>query len=85
MYVSLCVIAGGATVWPFAGTFTFPEKGSGIMWYNVFRNSDADLMSIHNACPVILGNKWIGNKWISYDAQWNTFKCGLSEGSISDE
>ena len=60
----------------------FPEKGSGIVWYNLFRNSDEDLMSIHKACPVILGNKLIGNKWIGYNAQWNTSKCGLQEQSI---
>ena len=68
-------------MWPFAGISVFPEKGSGMIWYNVFRNSDVDLMSMHSACPVLLGNKWIGNKWIGYDAQWNHSHCGLSEGS----
>ena len=71
---------GGATVWPFARISVFPEKGSGILWYNLNRSGDVDYFSIHKACPVILGNKWIGNKWIGYNAQWevNTKNCGLS-------
>ena len=71
---------GGATVWPFARISVFPEKGSGILWYNLNRSGDVDYFSIHKACPVILGNKWIGNKWIRYNAQWevNTKNCGLS-------
>jgi len=27
------------------------------------------------ACPVLLGQKWIGNKWVGYNSQWNRRKC----------
>ena len=30
------------------------------------------------ACPVLLGQKWIGNKWVGYNAQWNKRKCQLN-------
>ena len=61
----------------------FPEKGSGLLWYNLFRNADPDLLTQHNACAVMLGNKWIGNKWIGYNAQWSSsMSCGLVEDDI---
>ena len=28
-------------------------------------------------CPVLYGDKWIGNKWIRWNAQMDTFKCFL--------
>ena len=75
-------IIGGATAFPYAGVSVFPDKGDGIIWYNLFRNEDSELNTYHGACPVLLGNKWIGNKWIGYKAQWNTVNCGLSEEEI---
>ena len=71
------VILGGATVWPYAGISVFPEKGSGILWYNRLRNNDLDFYMKHTACTVLLGNKWIGNKWIGYNAQWSGPNCAL--------
>ena len=75
---------GGATVWPFAGISVFPDKGDGIIWYNLFRNEDPDIHTHHSACPILLGTKWIGNKWIGYSNQWDTAKCSLSEETIFD-
>ena len=74
--------SGGATVWPFAGVSVFPHKGDGILWYNLFRNKDPDIYTHHSACPVLLGTKWIGNKWIGYNSQWDTAKCSLSEEAL---
>ena len=34
----------------------------------------------HMGCPVLYGNKWIGNKWIRWEAQMDTFKCFLPKG-----
>ena len=66
---------------PYAGRSVFSEKGDGIVWYNLLRNELVDKYTTHSACPVLLGNKWIGNKWISYNAQWNVFPCELSQNS----
>ena len=79
------LIIGGATVWPYAGVSAQPEKGAGIMFYNLFRNSDPDDMANHMACGILKGGKWIGNKWIGYNSQWNTKGCGLSEIDIYDD
>ena len=59
----------------------FPEKGDGIYWYNLLRSHMLDAHSGHGACPVILGEKWICNKWIGYDAQWkhDNMNCALSK------
>ena len=80
--ISSFVYSGGATVWPFAGVSVFPDKGDGILWYNLFRNKDPDIYTHHSACPVLLGTKWIGNKWIGYNSQWDTAKCSLSEEAL---
>merc|ERR1712083_149364 len=75
-------IAGGATVATYAGIYVFPEKGDGILWYNYFKNGKKDEYTTHMACPVLLGNKLIGNKWIGYNAQWKDIMCGLNHDSI---
>ena len=50
--------AGGATVWPFVGVDVFPEKGSGVWWFNTLSDSLPDVETKHAACPVLLGQKW---------------------------
>lgn len=69
--------AGGATVWPFIGVNVFPEKGSAVWWFNTKSDSVPDLETKHAACPVLLGQKWIGNKWIGYAPQFRTRPCDL--------
>ena len=69
--------AGGATVWPYAGFQVFGRKGSGLFWHNNYNSDLNDLHTMHAACPVLLGQKWIGNKWVGYNAQWNRRKCLL--------
>ena len=78
---NLCYAIGGATVWPYAGVFVTPEKGSGTYWHNFNTTGKLNRLSLHEACPVILGGKWIGTKWLRYTSQWNsaTGRCGLSE------
>merc|ERR1711976_66773 len=67
--------AGGATIWPYAGISVFGKKGSGIFWHNLRANDAPDIYTQHSACPVLLGQKWIGNKWVGYNSQWNRRKC----------
>ena len=74
---------GGATVWPHIGVSVFPDKGDAIYWHNLQRNSAIDYNLTHKACPVLLGSKWICNKWIGYNSQWvGTTKCGLFMNDI---
>ena len=51
-------------MWPYAGVSVFPEKGDGIFWHNLYTDTKTDELTLHRACGVLLGNKWIANKWI---------------------
>ena len=75
-------IAGGATVWPYAGISVFGKKGAALFWHNTFSSDIPDKYTRHVACPVLLGQKWIGNKWVGYNPQWKTAKCGLFEEAV---
>ncbi|XP_052776600.1 prolyl 4-hydroxylase subunit alpha-1-like [Mya arenaria] len=71
------VQAGGATVFPHAGISVFPKKGNALFWYNLFNNGTEHPNTRHSACPVLLGDKWVGNLWIRRHGQEFTKPCGL--------
>ncbi|CAI5447148.1 unnamed protein product [Caenorhabditis angaria] len=70
---------GGATVFNQLGTAVFPSKNDALFWYNLKRSGDGDLRTRHAACPVLLGVKWVSNKWIHERGQEFTRPCGLHE------
>ncbi|CAD6196789.1 unnamed protein product [Caenorhabditis auriculariae] len=70
---------GGATVFNHLGTAVFPSKNDALFWYNLRRNGDGDLRTRHAACPVLMGVKWVSNKWIHERGQEFTRPCGLDE------
>ncbi|KAL7728699.1 hypothetical protein ACLKA6_004075 [Drosophila palustris] len=55
---------GGATVFPNIEKAVFPKKGAAIIWYNLKHDGDGDTRTLHAACPVLVGSKWVCNKWI---------------------
>ncbi|XP_046867157.1 prolyl 4-hydroxylase subunit alpha-1-like isoform X5 [Drosophila willistoni] len=55
---------GGATVFPEIKKAVFPKRGSAIMWYNLKDDGEGNRDTLHAACPVIVGSKWVCNKWI---------------------
>ncbi|KAH8381623.1 hypothetical protein KR093_009551 [Drosophila rubida] len=55
---------GGATVFPNIEKAVFPTKGAAIIWYNLKHDGEGDRRTLHAACPVIVGSKWVCNKWI---------------------
>ncbi|CAF4485462.1 unnamed protein product [Rotaria socialis] len=55
---------GGATVFPLFGGYITPKKGSTLFWYNLHASGEVDYRTLHAACPVLIGNKWVANKWI---------------------
>uniref|UniRef100_A0A3P9KNT7 Prolyl 4-hydroxylase subunit alpha-1 n=1 Tax=Oryzias latipes TaxID=8090 RepID=A0A3P9KNT7_ORYLA len=73
------VSAGGATVFPDVGASVGPQKGSAVFWYNLFASGEGDYSTRHAACPVLVGNKWVSNKWIHERGQEWRRPCGLSE------
>lgn len=69
------VLAGGYTVFPLAGAFVKPRKGSMVVWWNMDRAGGYDVMTRHGGCPVMIGSKWITNKWVRSHGQMFKRPC----------
>ncbi|XP_037091102.1 prolyl 4-hydroxylase subunit alpha-1-like [Pollicipes pollicipes] len=57
------VAAGGATVFTQLGAVVKPRRGSAAFWYNLHADGSGDWRTRHAACPVLVGSKWVANKW----------------------
>nr|KAI8737383.1 prolyl 4-hydroxylase subunit alpha-3 [Biomphalaria glabrata] len=69
---------GGSTVFTRVGVAVAPKKNMALFWYNFDPAHQKDDLTHHAGCPVLIGQKWICNKWIwTYG---NTFRrrCGLT-------
>ncbi|XP_068233922.1 prolyl 4-hydroxylase subunit alpha-1-like [Palaemon carinicauda] len=73
------VEAGGRTAFPWAGVSVKPLKGSAVFWYNLKRNGRMNPRSEHGGCPVLLGHKWVANKWIRENINFMRRPCTIDE------
>lgn len=71
------VRAGGATIFPRTNTRIPVIKGAAAFWYNLLPNGEIDDRVFHGGCPVLLGSKWISNKWIRESGQMFRRPCAL--------
>ena len=74
------VESGGFTVFPKLGLSIAPEAGSLMFWSVKKSDGTTDTRMQHLGCPVLYGDKWIGNKFIRWEAQMDRFKCLLPRG-----
>uniref|UniRef100_A0A672Y768 Prolyl 4-hydroxylase subunit alpha-3 n=1 Tax=Sphaeramia orbicularis TaxID=375764 RepID=A0A672Y768_9TELE len=72
------VEAGGSTAFIYAN-FSVPvvEKAA-IFWWNLHRNGQGDMDTLHAGCPVLIGDKWVANKWIHEYGQEFQHRCSLN-------
>ncbi|PIO76455.1 tetratricopeptide repeat protein [Teladorsagia circumcincta] len=68
---------GGGTVFTDVKSSVLPTKNDALFWYNLLKTGDGDTRTRHAACPVLLGVKWVTNKWVH--ERGNEFRrpCGL--------
>ena len=69
------VLRGGYTVFPRLGIYVPPVKGAAVYWHNIKRSGRGDKYTLHSGCPVLLGSKWVANKWIRELANMFHRKC----------
>lgn len=72
------VIRGGSTVFPRLGVHLKPELGAAAFWYNLYKNGEGIIETVHGACPVLMGEKWVANFWIRERGQFSKRRCSLN-------
>lgn len=70
---------GGMTVFPQLGISVKPIKGSVLYWFTIHSDLSYDSRNVHLGCPVVYGNKWILNKWLKLNAQFETYPCLINK------
>ncbi|CAG2176441.1 unnamed protein product [Oppiella nova] len=61
--------AGGVGVFPELNVTVWPTKYSTGFWYSFDKSGQLDRHMHHSACPILVGHKWIANKWIHSEGQ----------------
>lgn len=67
--IYLSTVDGGATVFPHIGVRVEPRAGQAVFWHNLDESGQPIPRTLHAACPVISGSKWVANKWIHENGQ----------------
>ncbi|CAG5130051.1 unnamed protein product [Candidula unifasciata] len=69
---------GGSTVFPKLDVALSPVKKMAVFWYNAKPSGELDQLTVHGGCPIVVGNKWVSNKWMWNYGNTFTRRCGLT-------
>nr|XP_014348541.1 PREDICTED: prolyl 4-hydroxylase subunit alpha-3 [Latimeria chalumnae] len=58
------VDAGGSTAFIYANFSVPVVKNAALFWWNLHKNGQGNGETLHAGCPVLIGDKWVANKWI---------------------
>ncbi|KAM6933811.1 prolyl 4-hydroxylase subunit alpha-3 [Xenentodon cancila] len=72
------VEAGGSTAFIYANFSVPVVKNAAIFWLNLRRSGLGDADTLHAGCPVLIGDKWVANKWIHEYGQEFQHRCSLN-------
>ncbi|XP_067888900.1 prolyl 4-hydroxylase subunit alpha-3 [Heterodontus francisci] len=75
LYLS-AVEAGGSTAFIYANFSVPVVKNAALFWWNLHKNGQGNADTLHAGCPVLVGDKWVANKWIREHGQEFQRKCG---------
>ncbi|KAK5982889.1 Oxoglutarate iron-dependent oxygenase domain containing protein [Trichostrongylus colubriformis] len=70
-------VHGGGTVFTDIKSTIMPTKNDALFWYNLHKQGDGDVRTRHAACPVLVGVKWVSNKWIHERGNEFRRRCGV--------
>lgn len=76
---------GGATIFPNLNMAIRPIKNAALFWYSYTPSGEIDQRTLHAACPVLVGEKWVSNKWILNHGNALTRRCGLQYSSTQKD
>ncbi|XP_078601603.1 prolyl 4-hydroxylase subunit alpha-3-like [Branchiostoma floridae x Branchiostoma japonicum] len=72
------VEAGGAVVFPEIGLITPAVQNAALMIQNLKKSGDYMPLTLHAACPVLIGSKWTAVKFIREFGNEFKWPCGLT-------
>ncbi|XP_062328776.1 prolyl 4-hydroxylase subunit alpha-3 isoform X1 [Osmerus eperlanus] len=72
------VDAGGSTVFIHANFSVPVVQNAALFWWNLHRNGQGDGDTLHAGCPVLIGDKWVANKWIHEYGQEFQRRCSTN-------
>ncbi|XP_037812162.1 prolyl 4-hydroxylase subunit alpha-2-like [Lucilia sericata] len=73
---------GGGTAFPLMKRHLLPQKGAAAFWFNLHESGAGDERTLHGACPIIVGSKWVQNRWIRVHDQSDRRPCSLYDDSL---
>ncbi|XP_076833244.1 prolyl 4-hydroxylase subunit alpha-3 isoform X2 [Brachyhypopomus gauderio] len=69
------VEAGGSTAFIYANLSIPAVENSALFWWNLHRNGQGNGDTLHAGCPVLMGDKWVANKWVHEYGQEFQRRC----------